>query len=101
VPQPKRSQFDRAEVEAHILAKHPSCPAEIRAAIVEKLAGRTWEEPLTLGKAFGIVATNHIRHQHTDYERLLREEQLPRDVAREAVRKKLNAKLKAWRRRPV
>lgn len=101
MPQPKRSQFDRAEVEAHILAKHPSCPVEIQTAIVDKLAGRTWEESLTLGKAFGIVATNHLRHQHTEYERLLREERLPRDVARETVRKKMNAMLKAWRRRPA
>lgn len=50
-----------------------------------------------VGQAFGINATNHVRHKMTDYERLLRISGLTRDEARFLVSFEVRAIFRDWR----
>lgn len=77
----RRSQFDREAVLRHGAHHHPNCPAEMAALFADDISTREWDPPLTLDQAFGIKATNHVRHKMTDYERLLRIPGLTRNEA--------------------
>lgn len=65
-----RSRFDREAVLRHAGHHHPNCPAEMIALFADDISMGEWEPPLTLGQAFGIKASNHLRHKMTDYDRL-------------------------------
>lgn len=93
----RRSRFDREAVLRHAAHHHPNCPVEIVALFADDISTREWEPPLTLGQAFGIKATNHVRHKMTDYERLLRIPGLTRDEARLIVSFDVRAILAGWR----
>lgn len=92
----RRSRFDREAVLRHAAHHHPNCPAEITALFADDISTREWEPPLTLGQAFGIKATNHVRHKMTDYDRLLRMPGLTRDEARLIVSFEVRTILAAW-----
>lgn len=93
----RRSRFDREAVLQHAAHHHPNCPAEIVALFADDISTREWESALTLGQAFGIKSTNHVRQKMTDYERLLRIPGLTRDEARLIVSFDVRAILAGWR----
>ncbi|HBY43984.1 MULTISPECIES: DUF2293 domain-containing protein [unclassified Brevundimonas] len=94
----RRSRFDREAVLRHATIHHPNCPAELVALFVDDISAREWEPPLTLGQAFGIKATNHVRHKMTDYDRLIRFPGLTRDEARLIVSFEVRSILASWAR---
>ena len=85
----------------HAAHHHPNCPAEMVALFADDISTREWEPPLTLGQAFGIKATNHVRHKLTDYDRLLRIPGLTRDEARLIVGFEVRATLAGWQPKHV
>jgi hypothetical protein len=81
----------------HIAKHHPCCPDEIVEQIVARVDGRIWRPPVTIGAAVGIAADGFVRHNLTDYDRLMRVHRLSRDEARTAVRPEVIAILASWR----
>lgn len=92
------STFTPDQVARHIHRKHPRCPQVLAQVFVEAISTRTWDPPVSLGRAFGIVSTNTLRHEHTDYERLMRDHHLRRDEARLVVGEEIKAALASWRK---
>lgn len=93
---PKLPRHSRETVLAHMAQFHPNCPAEVAGALLDRIVGRYWERPLTVGAAFGIVADNYVRHHLTQYEWLLNDISVPRDEARRLVSPRVKATLKSW-----
>jgi hypothetical protein len=87
--------FRRASVERHLRRHHPRCPSEHFEQLVSKVTGREWRG-VSIGKAVGVVVSNHVRHQLTDYERLLRFG-LTREEARLVVSREVQEILADWR----
>jgi hypothetical protein len=95
----RRKKRDRHAVEAvkaHIAQHHPRCPARIVAAILARIDGRLWTPPVAIGEAVGIVADGYVRHNLTDYERLMRVHRLTREEARLIVNPEVNAIIRSW-----
>lgn len=92
----KRSTFPEAEVRKHLSRHHPACPADFAEAYVERIAGRTWDPPTTLGHAVGLTIQNDVRHRLTDYDRLLRVPGLTRDEARLIVAGDVRSITRGW-----
>jgi hypothetical protein len=69
-------------------------PTQARHQVIERFLRRPIHGRLR--EVAGIVATNHARHCHTDYEILLRE--FPRATARQVVRDDLHRIVKQWRK---
>lgn len=90
--------FSPEEVARHIRRKHPGCPETLAEMFIDAISNRTWDPPVSLGRAFGIVSTNTLRHDHTDYERLMRDHHLLRDEARLVVGDEIKAALASWRK---
>lgn len=88
--------FSRAAVEGHLRARHDRCPPELLAHFIETLANREWDQPVTIGQAFALVAQAHVRHAMTDYDRLLRLPGITREEARLIVKADVNAIIGAW-----
>jgi hypothetical protein len=93
----KRVCHSADDVRAHMAARHPLCPAEIVEQIVARIDGRIWRPPVTIGCAVGIAADGYVRHNLTDYERLLRVHRLTREEARLVIRPEVKAILESWR----
>jgi hypothetical protein len=83
-------------VARHIESFHPNCPPDLKAMFCEAICNRTWVGKVSVGKAFGIVATNYIRHRMTDYERLMRTDRLTREEARLAVAEEVKEIMEGW-----
>ncbi len=83
---------------AHVHEHHPNCPPEIAERLVKLIAKRVWQPPVTLGQAFGIVATTFVRHRLTDYDQLFEIKGLTREEARIIVAPSLHAILEGWKR---
>jgi hypothetical protein len=82
--QHRTTRFTRAEVDAHIDRRHPFCPPDVRESITRRIIERWWDSG-RIGRAFGIVSENFVRHAMTDYERLLYAHHLERKRARQMV----------------
>lgn len=95
---PKATRFSRDEAQRHVSRKHPQCPVQIAEEIIEAIVEREWKPPVSIGKAFGIVATNKLRHEHTNYNALLRECDLDRSTARARVAGEIRSMISSWRR---
>lgn len=79
----------------HLREFHPGTPQVHALEIAERIAKRTWERA-TLGKVIGIVITNYVRHELTDYERLLRVPGMAREEARWLVHEDVADVLATW-----
>ncbi|WP_412552413.1 hypothetical protein [Shimia sp. MIT1388] len=66
-----KHSFDAETALAYLALEYPSCPEDQIPILVQKLTAREWENA-PLPKAAGIVVTNHIRHNLTPYETLLK-----------------------------
>jgi len=88
-------RFTAAAVRRHIARWHPACPEGLRDELVAALLARTWAD-CSLGKAFGIVASSHVRHRLTDYDWLRNGQKLSREEARRIVYPKVNAIIESW-----
>lgn len=91
-----RSAFAIANVREHIALHHPRCPPALVDRYAAEICSRVWSPPVTLGHAFGLVATNDVRHRMTDYERLLAVRGLTREEARLIVSAEVRQILSAW-----
>ncbi|WP_313573738.1 DUF2293 domain-containing protein [Brevundimonas sp.] len=96
----RQLSFEREAVIQHAMRHHPHCPADLVARYADEISTREWETPLTLGHAFGLTATNHVRHKLTDYDRLLRVPGLTREEARIIVSCEVRSILAEWVRKP-
>lgn len=94
----KRSTFTKQMVEQHVAKRHPGCPAGLAEHYVALISSREWNPPVTLGRAFGIVTTNDVRHRMTDYERLLRAPGITREEARLIVANEVKDIMSGWAR---
>jgi hypothetical protein len=83
-------------VARHIESFHPNCPPDLKARLCEAICSRTWIGKVTVGRAFGIVATNPVRHCLTDYEQLMRTHKLTRKVVRLVVADELKGIIEGW-----
>lgn len=92
----KRSTFPEAEVREHLSRHHPACPVDFAETYVQRIAGRTWEPPTTLGHAVGLTIQNDVRHRLTDYDSLLRVPGLTRDEARLIVAGDVRSITRGW-----
>ena len=92
--------FEREAIIQHAMHHHPFCPVDLVARYADEISEREWETPLTLGHAFGLTATNHVRHQLTDYDCLLRVPGLTREEARIIVSCEVLSILNGWARKP-
>jgi len=90
------TSFPRASVEGHLKAHHGLCPPVVLAHLIEVLATREWDEPVTIGQAFGLVSHAYVRHAMTDYDRLLRIPGLTREEALLIVRPEVVAIVASW-----
>ncbi len=79
----------------HLREFHPGTPQVHALEIAKRIAKRSWERA-TLGKVVGIVITNYVRHELTDYERLLRVPGMTREEARMLVHKNVADVLATW-----
>ena len=94
-----------ARFEEHILSSYPSCPPKEAAAIAnhacEKYSGRVGRS--AAAKQFepdmiDLAVRAHVRHSHTDYDRLLGQGR-DRHESRSAVAAKVEGVLERWRNR--
>jgi len=92
---PGRIVFTEAAVKAHIARHHPLCPEEVRQALVARIIDRDWRD-VSLGRAFGIVSNAYVRHQLTDYERLLKVHGLNREEARLIIQAEVADAIATW-----
>jgi hypothetical protein len=102
----RRDEADAYLVEAmikQILDQFPACPpqaaSEIARHTAERGSGRVGRS--AAGRAVDPVAIKlaviaHIRHEHTDYDKLLMEG-VPRREARDMIRSSLGSTLDSWR----
>jgi hypothetical protein len=79
---PKIPEHDRELVLKHSFKKHSG------------RVGRTSLIPLPRKVLYAVIA--HIRHKHTNYDKLLESDGISRDAARKAVRSKLQGILRLW-----
>lgn len=86
-------------VRRHIQLNHPSCPEELKAIFEHKIIERSWRVGDTNGRAFGIIATNHVRHRMTSYEQLLRIAGVTRDEAHLIVSDEVEAIMAVWKQK--
>lgn len=92
---PVVAAFTEGAILDHIARHHPLCPEGVRQALVQRIVQRAWGD-LPLGRVVGIAATNHVRHELTDYERLLNIPRLRRDEARLIIRSEVADIIAAW-----
>ena len=88
-------RFTAAAVRRHVVRWHPACPEGLCDDLVAALLARTWAD-CSLGKAFGIVASGHVRHRLTDYDWLRNGQKMSREEARRIVYPKINAIIESW-----
>lgn len=91
-----RERYSLQAIMSHMRRFHPGCPDANRDKLVALIADRSWESA-SLGKAFGIVASNYVRHELTDYDPLRRRHGLMRDEARMIVAQEVEGIMRAWR----
>lgn len=75
---------------------HPNCPVELVASYADIISTREGDVPLTLGHAFSLTADNHVRHELTDYDRLLGIHGLTQEEARIIVSFEVTSILTVW-----
>lgn len=92
----KSTRFSRSAVDEHISAAHPQIPAELAAILAERISSREWRLPLTIGRAFALTAQAYVRHEMTDYDRILRVPGLTREEALLIVKAEVQAIMDAW-----
>jgi len=92
----KQNRFSRAEAEKHIRKKHARAPAEVAELLADRISSRQWREAITIGRAFAFVAQAHVRHQMTDYDRLLRIPGITREEAQLIVNAEVQAVIASW-----
>jgi hypothetical protein len=93
----KRKRVFTAEVvQAHMRAKHGRCPEDVLEKIVRRVIARAWSPPVELGRAVGIIASNFVRHQLTDYERMLDVNGMTREEARVIVAAEVEGIIASW-----
>ena len=92
----KSTCFSRSAVDEHIRCAHPRIPAELAAILAERISSREWRLPLTIGRAFALAAQAYVRHEMTDYDRILRVPGLTREEALLIVKAEVQAIMDAW-----
>jgi len=97
VAQPKATEFDCAAIIQHLERHHPHCPEAVKLKVVEVLSRRTWETPITLGKAIGVIMTAHVRHQFTAYDDVIRIRGITKLEALAFVSTEVNRIIEGWR----
>ncbi|KAF2177447.1 hypothetical protein K469DRAFT_603192 [Zopfia rhizophila CBS 207.26] len=88
------------QAEAELKALFPKIPKEEKECVLKRAfrkhsgrVGRTGQISMKRKVQLAVIA--HIRHKHTEYDKLLREG-LDREGARNMVRKKIQETLKDW-----
>lgn len=92
----KSTRFSRSAVDEHIRGAHPGIPAELAAILAERISSREWRVPLTMGRAFALAAQAYVRHELTDYDRILRVPGLTREEALLIVKAEVQAIMGTW-----
>ncbi len=95
----KKERYLLSAVESHIRRHHPACPITLRQTFASLIAERSWHDA-SLGAAFGIVASNYVRHKLTDYDQLKYRWGLTRDEARLVVAREVRDIMAAWKMGP-
>jgi len=92
-------KFRPETVAKHIRRQHPGCPDFAVAWFSREIASKDWKG-VSLGKAVGITMQTHLRHHHTDYDKLLLLG-IDRQEARRRVQPRVNAMIRSWRKRNI
>ncbi|MCW5697666.1 MAG: DUF2293 domain-containing protein [Bauldia sp.] len=94
-------RFRVSVVKAHLRHHHPGLSSNMRKAVAERGCRRRWTADTRLGRAVGIIIAAYARHEHTDYDTLLRTHKLEREEARIIIDGELRDLLKSWRTKPL
>lgn len=95
-PKKDRSvHFSPTQVREHIGKCHPLCPADIQEKITYRIVTRSWSSS-RIGRAFGIVSENFVRHELTSYETLMKKHRLTRAEARQVVASDIRDIIQSW-----
>lgn len=92
----KAAQFSIERAFSHLDQNHPGLPPDLRERLARRIAERSWQPPVSIGKAVGVVISTYARHERTDYDTLLRQHKLTRDEARQVVKAEHDAMLRSW-----
>lgn len=87
--------FTEVDVRRHIRRRHPDCPETVQRALIARIVARSWPG-CKIGEAFGIAAANYVRHELTDYERLMKVDGLWREEARLVVKGEVEDIISSW-----
>ena len=87
--------FSRTQVMKHIGKCHPLCPVDVQEKIIYRIVTRSWSS-LRIGRAFGIVSENFVRHELTSYESLMKKHHLTREEARHVVASQVRDIIQSW-----
>ncbi|MGX9350013.1 DUF2293 domain-containing protein [Shimia sp. W99] len=90
-------RFERKSVRNHIKKNLPGCAMRHREKITQRVVQKKWRG-VTLGKAVGITATCYIRHNLTQYEKLMDKHGLTRAEARIAESNAVKDIFEQWRK---
>lgn len=88
--------FKRSTIRKFMAKHYPGCPPSHRRAIIYAVSRRPWTDA-SIGKAVGIVVTNHVRHKMTLYETWMRDYGLTREEARAAEASTVADIVRSWR----
>jgi hypothetical protein len=96
----KRDETDLAKAASEIDVQFPKMPTSEKNAVLKHgfkkhsgRVGRTSSIPLSRKILFAVIA--HVRHTHTDYDRLLKSGK-SRENARKATRKSIERVMQKW-----
>ncbi|WP_373237802.1 DUF2293 domain-containing protein [Cohaesibacter celericrescens] len=92
----KTKRFQRYQLEAALIRHFPNSPQEHASTIIEKSLARDWTKQTSMTKAISIVVHNYIRHNLTDYEKLLTRSGITRDEARIIVKPEVDDWFEYW-----
>ena len=86
----RTKRFQLNQVEAALSQHFPYCPQGHRIPIIDKVLARDWDKKTSMTQAISIVVDNHVRHQMTDYDKLIGKSGISREEARIIVKLELD-----------
>jgi len=91
-------QWSDEEILDGLSRKFPSCPHKHGQQILKLVARRFWQG-VKLGQVVERIAENYVRHDLTDYDRLMKVHGLAREEARIALDEEVDGILREWKQR--
>jgi len=93
------ARFSKQQIKQQIAEHYPACPEFAIDRVTELVLARDWWDLSALG-AVTMVIQSVLRHNMTEYERLLHDG-VARDEARRRVQWKVDRMISEWMKRPT